>query len=469
MPTHEERGTFAYDRRGHYLGIEDAIGHVYHTGTATFVNIKYDWTPSKGVHETSESPSRLYRIYQPDADDEDEAEPEDAIEHAFCWDYKSIEKVAGYDDVIDQAILNEMRDDPRAYLESDLVISDEGRSIVSDVSVYRTSDEIPATDSHAIRILGKVSLSTTGEDDAPKITGVTSFERRTAHTKLEAMTPRPDLIVKPRLVQPCAADDHRCHLAVHVERGGGPELTHLNEGEILELGADDERIFVIKYQKQSSAAVKHAYVVGDPYADPLDAVVVYTRDELAALPSLDDATAKLLRMPATRRHFLRGDGHDELVPGTRRVKVPRAAILEQIVMAAPPLLEGLRVHYSPGKVFRFEVVSNANGKLTACARVSASRALAAMRAIVAPSPAASRLYVQYSLQESIIDFFYRQPALDPGQLSIPMFAFAHVLVLASAGWQRSSIKRDRLLLIFRDDAHFQEVRSRSRGPRANEP
>ena len=74
----------------------------------------------------------------------------------------------------------------------------------------------------------------------------------------------------------------------------------------------------------------------------------------------------------------------ELIPGTRRIKVRRDAIVivRQVVIAAPALLEGLRVHFSPEIVFRFEVVASLKGKLTACSRPSASRAMALMRSII---------------------------------------------------------------------------------------
>jgi len=114
----------------------------------------------------------LYRIFEEDADDEDDdgsAEATAHIEHAFCWEHKSIIKIPDHEVHIDVATLDELRDDPRAFLESDMVISDEALSMVSDVSVYRTSDQIPASEKHGVRILGTMNLTTTGEEHAPRI------------------------------------------------------------------------------------------------------------------------------------------------------------------------------------------------------------------------------------------------------------------------------------------------------------
>ena len=83
-----------------------------------------------------------------------------------------------------------------------------------------------------------------------------------------------------------------CHLAVRVEPGGGPELTHLAEGETLRVRADDYVIFAIEYRNARGTA--YAYVCGNPYDDPLRAVIVYRRAEPAALASLrrgDEATS----------------------------------------------------------------------------------------------------------------------------------------------------------------------------------
>ena len=65
VPTHTEHHTFGADRRGHFLGFEDDIGHLYHTGAATFVKIKYEWATGDGAKKTarrraSEASSRLY-------------------------------------------------------------------------------------------------------------------------------------------------------------------------------------------------------------------------------------------------------------------------------------------------------------------------------------------------------------------------------------------------------------------------
>ena len=452
MPTHAEHHAFGADRRGHLLGFEDDIGNVYHIGAATFVKMKYEW--AAGGKKIGEAPSRLYRIYESNDGDGPQ------IEHSFCWDFNSIKAVQGYDEHIDEATLATLANDPRAFVESDLVISDEVLSIVSNVSVYTASEAIPASDTDAIRILGTVSFDMSSAAHAPKIKKVSGFVRRRqgARGRLATTAPRPNLIVTPRGVQPCAADDHRCHLAVQVAPGGGPELPQIGEGEILRMRADDVCINAFEYRKRSSGPCAYAYPYGDPYADPLHAVVVHSRAELAALPQLDDETAKLLRKPASQRHFLLGDGADELVPGARRVKVPRAAIVRQIVIAAPPLLEGLRVHYAPQSVFRFNVVASSNGKLTACAPLSASRAMAVVRSIITPSPASYLRYVQYSMQEAIIAHCRRVKALDPVEFSVTPFMFMLFLSLPGADrLQRSAIKRDRLLLIFRDDAHFNQV------------
>ena len=460
MPSHQEHRLIAYDRCGHHLGFADDIGNFYFTGSASFVRIKYIWHIRGTGKVEGEAPSRLYRFFKSygGSDDADESE-EPEFEHGWCWDYKSIIQIPEYDEYIDEDILEEMRLDPRKHLEGDVVISDAVESIVSHVPTYRPTNAhlIHPAEKDAIIIVGTLQFDVTDDDYAPKINSVTGFSRWDGHSTVASSPPRPDLIVKPPLVQPCAADDHDCHLAVAVEPGGGPELPHLGEGETLRMRADDFCIFGFEYKPRTGPSA-YAYAYGNPYAEPVHAVVVYTWAKLASLSQLDDETRRLLRKPASQRHFLSGDCAGELVPGSKRVKVPRAAITRQVVIASPPLLEGLRVHFSPESVYRFQLVASARGKLTACAQPSTSRWFVLVRSIIAPSPACYRRYVQYSLQETIISACYRNKATDPVEFPIMPYMLALLLCLPGIEhWQRSSIKRDRLVLIFRDDDHFNEV------------
>ena len=60
--------------------------------------------------------------YEPEESDDEDGSPDSRlahIEHAFCWDYKSIVEIAGHEEIIGEAILDEMRNDPRAFLESE--------------------------------------------------------------------------------------------------------------------------------------------------------------------------------------------------------------------------------------------------------------------------------------------------------------------------------------------------------------
>ena len=63
-----------------------------------------------------------------------------------------------------------------------------------------------------------------------------------------------------------------------------------------------------------------------------------------------------------------------VLPRWRIVRVKRAAITRQIIVATPALLEGLQLHYSPDVLFSIELSMDNVGDLVACSRLSESLA-----------------------------------------------------------------------------------------------
>ena len=159
----------------------------------------------------------------------------------FSQDHDNIIKVPGYE-CIPENILELMESDPRYVVEGDLSFCDEFETIVSDASVFRIEDaeRIHPADSDAFILVGAVEFDVS-ERDATAVERVRLFTRWPMNRSLEQATPsKPKANVKrPSGVQPCAADDRRCHLRKEVALSGGPELPGVAEGETLRMKADD--------------------------------------------------------------------------------------------------------------------------------------------------------------------------------------------------------------------------------------
>jgi hypothetical protein len=110
MPTHPEHHGTAYHRRGHHEVVVDAIGHRYRPGAATFVEVSYEWKGGKGKGSvvTGAAPSRLYRMFHP-PHNPDEEDPPLLFEHAWLWDFESIVAILRHDEHIDAGTLEYLR------------------------------------------------------------------------------------------------------------------------------------------------------------------------------------------------------------------------------------------------------------------------------------------------------------------------------------------------------------------------
>ena len=62
--------------------------------------MKYTWKTRGCAPQTGEAASRLYRFFKEDTNDGSD-DKDDKVEHAFLWDYNSIEKVPDPDGLID--------------------------------------------------------------------------------------------------------------------------------------------------------------------------------------------------------------------------------------------------------------------------------------------------------------------------------------------------------------------------------
>ena len=197
-----------------------------------------------------------------------------------------------------------------------------------------------------------------------------------------------------------------------------------------------------------------AYPIGDTMADPLSAVELLDHDELRDSRTASDATKRLLRVPRGRRVFLVGDSQRELVAGWKIVKVPRAQITRQIIVASPALIEGLQLHFSPDVIFGFELALNKDGDLVATSRLSESLARHVVRTIVVPNISNERRFIMNTMQELVIA--RAQSAgnkLDPMVVTIPKAPYAYILAIPGLDrWKRSSVRRCLLVRVLETEA-----------------
>jgi len=459
MPRRVERRGFAYHHAGHHQAFRDGIGHVYRTGAAVFGRVAFEWKIGKEI-QAGKAPSRLQRLFMYEDDDDDGGEERLMLEQNWFWNYKMIAKVPKYDEHIDEAVLEEMRLDPRKYLEGDLSTCEEFEALVSDASVFRQThaDAMHPADSDSFIKMGNVCFEI-DENDGTVVNEVIGWTRWAASESLEASAPLAvrQLVTKPTGVQPCSADDRSCHLRSEEPLSGGPELPHIAEGETLKKGANDWRIFGFEYVK--GGITSRAYAIGDLHANPLTAVELLTHAELAASRVSSEATKRLLRVPRAKRVYAAGDPAHELIVGHRTVKVRHASITKLIIVASPALLEGLQLHFAPDTLFSFELVQKHHGGLVACQRLSESLARHLTRVIILPQVASTRTFILYSLQEALIERFPKAgEAINPMVTKMSKVPFAYVLAIPGLHkWKRSSANRHVLVRIFEGDDDADET------------
>ena len=438
------RRGIAYHRHGHHQGFRDGIGHVYRTGEVVFAELSYEWKIG-GKLCVGSAPGRILRLFAwKDEDDFAEGERRLMVEQAWLWNYETITKVPGADEVIPASILDAMRDDPTKYVQGDLMTCEEFEVLLSDATCYRQTEQwrMPEADAQAFVILGSVQFEIS-EDDGTVVDKVNTFTRWAESASLLENTPPSvrAMLTKPSGVQPCEASDHLCHVR-EVALAGGPELPHISEGETLKLGANDARIFAFEYLSKQKI-IKRAYAFGDPTAEPLRAVELLTHSELAASPMASEASVKLTKTNRASRVYLCGNPERELVATSKLIKVKREDITKLIIVATPALLEGLQLHYAPECIFSFELMLKNSGDLIACSRLSESLAIHLTRITIMPSMMSRQQFVLYTLRENIMERERSAgKAIWPMKVSIPKFPFEWLLAIPGITlWKRSSQKR----------------------------
>jgi hypothetical protein len=268
------------------------------------------------------------------------------------------------------------------------------------------------------------------------------------------------MITQPRFVSPPPADDLDDHLAECTPAGGGPELPRLDH-EMLRVGANDERIFGIEYivggqyaEQDGSARTRFAYVVGDPYAEPLTAIEMLTKEDLRRIPRLDATTRALLddKEPS----WLLGER--ELLPGWRRLEIEGSRVVGQILTVNPALVEGLDLVYPPDRIYLFETAVRERGVLVPTRRLSSSRASHVLQSIVG---VAQRRTVQTAVMEAIMAAALRaNRRLDPFELELRPFPFEWWVQLPSfVEAQRTVEKRHVSTYVFQSEDDVERVLS----------
>lgn len=136
----------------------------------------------------------------------------------------------------------------------------------------------------------------------------------------------------------------------------------------------------------------------------------------------------------------------------------RDQITKLIIVATPALLEGLQLHYAPECIFSFELTLSNAGDLVACTRLSESMALHLTRVTIMPNVMSRRLFVLYTLRETIMERELRAGLAVWPMKFTTKFPFEWLMAIPGlAKWRRSSQKRSVMVRIFEDDADAEET------------
>ena len=432
---------------------------MYRTGEVVFAQLSYEWKIKRQLLKGS-APARLLRFFMwDDEEDASQGEKRLMVEQAWLWNHDTIMTVPGAEEVIPATIIHMLREDPKKYLQGDLMTCEDFETMLSDATCYRHSEEwaMPEADVHAFIIVGAVEFDIS-QEDGTVVNRVKTFAPWASSKTLLESTPAAvrAMITRPAGVQPCDASDHTCRVR-EVPLAGGPELPHLGEGETLKVGANDARIFAFEYLNYQKVT-KRAYAYGDPTAEPLQAIELLTHHELASSSMASEATLKLTKTPRASRVYLSGNPERELVATRKLIKVKRDQITKLIIVATPALLEGLQLHYAPECIFSFELTLSNAGDLVACTRLSESMALHLTRVTIMPNVMSRRLFVLYTLRETIMERELRAGlAVWPMKFTMK-FPFEWLMAIPGlAKWRRSSKKRSVMVRIFEDDADAEET------------
>jgi len=129
---------------------------MYRTGEVVFAQLSYEWKIKRQLLKGS-APARLLRFFMwDDEEDASQGEKRLMVEQAWLWNHDTIMTVPGAEEVIPATIIHMMREDPKKYLQGDLMTCEEFETMLSDATCYRHSEEwaMPEADVHAFVIVG---------------------------------------------------------------------------------------------------------------------------------------------------------------------------------------------------------------------------------------------------------------------------------------------------------------------------
>jgi len=139
---------------------------MYRTGEVVFAQLSYEWKIKRQLLKGS-APARLLRFFMwDDEEDASQGEKRLMVEQAWLWNHDTIMTVPGAEEVIPATIIHMMREDPKKYLQGDLMTCEEFETMLSDATCYRHSEEwaMPEADVHAFVIVGAVEFDISQED-----------------------------------------------------------------------------------------------------------------------------------------------------------------------------------------------------------------------------------------------------------------------------------------------------------------
>ena len=453
MPKLPPRKGIAPEKKS-YLGFRDKIGQTFRSGPEVFVLSSHaQWgtaIPPGGI------PTRLYRFF---------AWPGDKLgayrldsQYAWCLNHAMVMALGSYVfEKIPADILEAMRLDPYKVVETAWAVTDEFETVVEDVEM-RGYFSLPPSHG-AYQHMGTLDLAVLPSGKLKKHGGVNyarGFRRWTQNDTLSTMVPSAAhaKTVPAGPLQPCSADYSIAEgLATRIAPGGGPDL---EDGEQIEIGADELIIHGVEYSVDEMGGTAFAYITGNPFDDPLTGTEMLTHEMLRAIAT-DPTTINLLNIKQTnQRQYL--CGAKELLPGWRDVSFARSAIRRTIVSVNPTLVEGVALLRGGNDTFSFECAVLPHGALRPLRRCSDSTARRLLPRLLSPSVRALRQTAQVWLQDVLRS---RTTAaarnLDPLEFKVPC-PFAFIVAMPCFGaMKRSPEKKHVLTHIFTSNAEVDAI------------
>ena len=424
MPKRGARKGFAPMSTEH-RGWRDKVGLTFRPGRSVFVLVSH---AAWGGLPAGKVPARLYRCFHWRGDRLGKYRLD--AEYSWCLNYKMLESLGA--DVlatVPENILDVMRANPRAVVETNWAVSDEFETVTGDVAVTRApidselhSVMLPADDADAAIHMGTLTLGVTKSgalkqrkkaDDTWHnfATSWRSAAGAASLDELAAFPARPPMDAAPMPISAEYGVDAAPRF-VEVAAGGGPAIGA--DGEQLRVGADEARIFGVTVL--IDGATRDAYVDGDPYAEPLSGVEMLDHAALAH-ETTDAATCELLAEPdLEKRAYL--NGKRELLPGWRRLEFSRSAIVAQFTAVNPSLLEGASLLEDADRLYSFEGKVVEGGKFVPLRRFGERLAAARVQRFAVERRGATRAAALTAMQELVVRRTEgKETALDPIEIS----------------------------------------------------